>query len=118
MTRTVKASWRWLGTPAANRVISALMVLYLGALGWLYKMQSDIVACQAAYAEAAAISTAARTQAATEDRVALDTLISAITAAQAPEQTRAALGEYQRVRRASDERRRANPLPAAPSTRC
>ncbi len=114
----VRKTWAWMGSPAAGRAITMAMILYLVALGWLYRMQASLVECQASYAEASAASTAARTEAAAQDREVLDTLISAIANATSRDETQRALGAYQRTRTETDLYRKEHPLPAPPSTRC
>lgn len=118
MVKPARTAWDWLGRPAATRAISLLMLLYLLGLGWLYRMQADIVSCQASYAEASATATQARTLAAAEDRAVLDNLITSIATARSREDTRAALAAYQSTRAETDRRRDEHPLPALPSTRC
>ncbi len=101
-----------------DRIITVAMLLYLLAIGLLYRQQAGIVDCQAAYAEASAASTQARTEAAAEDRRVLDTLISAVATATSREQTVAALGQYRETRSSTDEQRRLHPLPSPPSQHC
>jgi hypothetical protein len=115
---TARRTWNWLASPSATRVISIGMVLYLMALGGLYRQQATIVECQAKYAEASSASTQARTLAAAEDREVLDGLINAIATATSREQTRLALENYRKTRLATDEKRRAHPLPEPPSRTC
>lgn len=60
--------WTWLGTPGSVRAITAGMVVYALLIGALVFGYARVSGCLAQYADASARSTAARAQAATEDR--------------------------------------------------
>lgn len=60
--------WGALGRPTAVRVISVLMLFYLGILGGLTYGYAKVSRCLAEYADQSATSQAARAQAAAEDR--------------------------------------------------
>lgn len=63
-----RRAWRWLGGPESVRVITVGMVAYALVIGALVVGYARVSGCLARYAEASASSTAARAQAASEDR--------------------------------------------------
>ncbi len=107
---------RWAGRPWVDFAFKVIAIAALVAGAWNYVDNARLTQCQARYAESANESTAARSDAAAEDRRALDDLVAAF--ATDPGSGRAALMRYQRVRAAADARRAANPVPPPPSTRC
>jgi hypothetical protein len=60
--------WGALGTPKAVRIISVGMLVYLLILGGLTYGYARVSGCLATYADQSAVSTAARANAAAEDR--------------------------------------------------
>lgn len=65
---TPRRVWTWLGTPGSVRAITAGMVVYALLIGALVFGYARVSGCLAEYAEASALSNAARSQAADEDR--------------------------------------------------
>ncbi|RKR92757.1 hypothetical protein BDK92_7237 [Micromonospora pisi] len=60
--------WMWLGSPGSVRAITVGMIAYALIIGALVVGYARVSGCLARYAEASASSTAARAQAASEDR--------------------------------------------------
>ncbi|MFY1686508.1 hypothetical protein [Plantactinospora sp. WMMB782] len=91
-------------------VVALLLSIYIGI------EQRQLTACLAEYNEANNRVTAARYQAAEQDRQAQDAMFRAVA-----DDPRSALGQirqYTELRAQSDEQRRQNPLPSPPSQRC
>ncbi|WBB94168.1 hypothetical protein [Verrucosispora sp. WMMC514] len=65
---TPRRIWSWLGTPGSVRAITAGMLVYALLIGALVFGYARVSNCLASYADASARSTAARAQAAAEDR--------------------------------------------------
>ena len=84
----------------------------------LYAGQREYVQCQAAVNNALITAQVARAGAGEQDRDAMDRLVSDVTKATSPADSRAALARYQQTRAAADADRAANPLPAPPSQTC
>jgi len=63
-----KGLWGALGTPTAVRIISVSMLIYLLIIGGLTYGYARVSGCLASYADQSAVSTAARADAAAEDR--------------------------------------------------
>lgn len=83
------------------------IVLSLGASYWVTHLQS----CQTDYATRNAAALRARDVAATQDRAAMDGLVTSISLAKSAADTRAALQAYIDARARSDKVRAENPLP-------
>ncbi|PZG17814.1 hypothetical protein C1I95_14790 [Micromonospora craterilacus] len=117
-TITPRRIWSWLGTPGSVRAITAGMVVYALLIGALVFGYARVSSCLAGYADASAVSTAARAKAASEDRAvdeadrriteqerdagaraddALDAVLQAM-AAQDRERTEATFADLLRVR--------------------
>lgn len=106
----------WLDSRSADRTVKVLVIVSLLLASWATISQWQLVRCQAAYAQASNKSQAARAIAATEDREALDHLVSSVV--KDPRAGLGALRTYELVRAQADERRRSNPVPPPPSTTC
>lgn len=108
----------YLGGRVADYAMRVAVVLSLGLGLWVTTSQQQTVRCHARYAEATARAVDARTEAAEEDRGAVDRMVSSVVTAKSREDTRAALLGYLDARKRADETRRRNPLPPAPSELC
>lgn len=100
----------------AFRLVQLMAAVALGLSLWIGVQQYRMTRCQAAYNEASATSTRARSAAAESDRQALDDLMR--TVAEQPRGAIQAVREYNAVRRMTDGQRAANPLPPPPSETC
>lgn len=115
---------RWLESPWVNnafRIIAIVSLLIGLSVG---KAQYDLTQCQLAYNNATNAATALRSEAAAADRKALDDMIGTFAGArnlppgEAGPAVVKALDDYIAARKAADEQRRSNPLPAPPSQTC
>lgn len=95
---------------------ASLLALFLAALSG-YENQSH-ARCQAGVNEALILAQRARSQAADDDRAALDRMVADVAQAHSAADTRAALARYRATRSDADAKRAANPLPDLPDQVC
>lgn len=112
MTPVVRA----LNSTAADMAVKVIAVVALVLSVYIGVQQVQLTQCLAEYNEASNRATAARTEAAAQDRAAQDELFRNI--AEQPRTGIEALRRYNEQRDQANETRRRNPLPAPPSQRC
>lgn len=124
MSRIGSAARRWLESPWVNNTFRVIAIVSLVIGLSVSKRQYDLTQCQLAYNEATNKATSQRAEAAAADRKALDDMIGAIANArflppgEAGPAVSKALDGYIAARKAADQQRQSNPLPAPPSERC
>ncbi len=97
-------------------LVASVVALGMSALvGYQSRGQAE---CQARINEQLVVAQSARAKAADQDRDAVDRLISDVSEAKSPADSRAALQRYRDTRASADAERTRNPLPAPPSQRC
>lgn len=111
----IQKTKRVLGSQSATYIVQLLVVVSLLLGVWLTLQQRSLVACQAAYADAQARSSAARTQAAEDDRQALRIVMQTVADGR---DARAAARQWLATQSDTDRKRAANPIPESPRGRC
>ncbi|MBF9135337.1 hypothetical protein I0C86_41540 [Plantactinospora sp. S1510] len=146
MATVAHRAWSALGTPTTVRIITAGMLVYAIMIGALVFGYARVSSCLASYADASAKSTAARADAAAEDRAlaeldrqaavrnedALDETLQAMARGGSQAEVQKSFdrlllvrAETARIRTEAnttradiEERRRLNPVPPPPSESC
>lgn len=124
MTAFANAAKRWLESPRTYRIFQAIAIASLLIGLSVGIKQYNLTACLTAYNEASNKATEQRSEAAAADRKALDDMIGTFAGArnlppgEAGPAVVKALDDYIAARKAADEQRRSNPLPAPPSQTC
>lgn len=114
----------WLESETANLVFKVIAVISLVASLFVGTQQYRLTSCLAAYNEASNANTQLRSQAAADERAALDSLISSIDearslpAGQGKSALDIAFRDYATTRARIEGKREVAPIPGPPSQTC